>query len=241
MRKIGVISDVHGNYEALSAVLPKLRELGCEEIIHTGDVVDIGPQGKECFLLLQRYDVLCLMGNHDRDFVKNQSVHKPMSHVSEEHKRYVFDSMDELRPYFAKFPYYAERICGGKKVVFEHYCREPDYLTAKYPFKPLEPHPTAQKFDEMYADYDCDAVFFGHKHEPCDIVGKRLYVDVGSVGCHEFAEARAVVIEYDQTHFSYERISVPYDFDSVKRKMTDGTLPDGQYMLDFYFLHTVKD
>lgn len=241
MEKIGVISDIHGNLDALKVILPKLVELGCKEIIHTGDVADIGPQARECFELLKKYNVLCLTGNHDRDFVKNQSVHKPMSHVSQAHKQYVFSSLDGLQTEFAEFPYYVTRICGGKKIVFEHYCREADYLTAKYPFKPLDPHPTAEKFDEMYAEYDCDAAFFGHKHEPCDIVGKKLYVDVGSVGCHEFPMATAIVIQFDQTHFDYQRIAVPYDFDSLAHKMTDGTLPDGEYLLKFYFLHTIKD
>ena len=36
MKKIGVISDIHGNIVALKAVLELLDGEGCEEIIHTG-------------------------------------------------------------------------------------------------------------------------------------------------------------------------------------------------------------
>ena len=55
MKKIGVISDVHGNIQALTAALNHLENQGCREIIHTGDVLDIGANSRECLqLLLQK-------------------------------------------------------------------------------------------------------------------------------------------------------------------------------------------
>ncbi|MCM1290175.1 MAG: metallophosphatase family protein [Corallococcus sp.] len=238
MKKIGVISDAHGNLPALVAALEYLDKQGCDEIIHTGDVVDIGPQSRECLELLLKNNVLCLMGNHDKDFADNNYVHKAFSHVSSEHKRYVFDSLDGYRNIVASFPLFAERTCGGKKIVFEHYCRLPVPSPNGYIFYEISSeHPTAERFDEMYSHYEVDAAFFGHKHEPCDKLGKRLYVDVGSVGCHPFSTANGIVIEYDETQFEYHRFAVPYDRKSACKKMTEGSLPDGQYLFDFYFEH----
>lgn len=237
MRKIGVISDVHGDLEALKTALPYLRNLGCEEIIHTGDVVDIGPHSRECLEMLLRNGVLCLLGNHDKDFLLDHAYHGPLSHVSAKHKQYVFATMDEnQRAQVARFPLFAERTLGGKKVIFEHYCRN-NPEQANHSFHPIENHPSAEKFDEIYDGYDCDAVFFGHKHEPCEFVGKRLYVDVGSVGCHPEPLACGVVIEFDETHFDYRRFALPYNREQTRRDMTDGTLPSGDYLFDFYFLH----
>ena len=48
MGKIGVISDIHGNLQALKAVLAEFDRQGCDEIIHTGDVVNIGARSREC-------------------------------------------------------------------------------------------------------------------------------------------------------------------------------------------------
>ncbi len=236
MKKIGVISDVHGNLQALQVVLDYLKKQQCEQIIHTGDVVDIGANSKECLQLLVQNNVLCLLGNHDRDFLTNNSAHKAMSHVSGRHKRFVFDSLEGFEQVVSEFPLFEKRILGGKKVLFQHYCCFPNPENDKF-FATIQNHPTAEKFDEMYGESDCDVVFFGHKHEPCDIVGKRLYVDVGSVGCHPDPLARGIVISYDKTHFEYSRFALPYDRAATQNAMTKGNLPDGKYLFDFYFLH----
>lgn len=235
MKKIGVISDVHGNIQALTAALNHLENQGCREIIHTGDVLDIGANSRECLQLLLQKNVTCLLGNHDRDFVEQNSAHKPFSHVSQRHKLYVFAQLDGYQQEVAKFPLFVQKTLGGKKVIFEHYCRLKEPLPNGYVFETIANEPSAERFDKMYSHYDCDAVFFGHKHEPCDVVGQRLYVDVGSVGCHKQPLAKGVIIHYDQTHFEYERFELPYDMEKARLAMKN--VPDGEYMFDFYYLH----
>ena len=237
MKKIGVISDTHGNLPALQEALKYLDKQGCDEIIHTGDVVDIGADSLACLKLLLERGVTCLMGNHDRDFVMNDARHRAFSHVVAEHKEYVFKTLEGYREIVSEFPLFITRNCGGQTILFEHYCRKENTQDGESPFHIIAQQPTAEIFDGMYAHYKCDAVFFGHKHEPCDITGKRLYVDVGSVGCHPEPNACGVVITYDDNGWKYERFAVPYDQESVRQKMTDGTLPDGEYLYDFYFSH----
>lgn len=241
MKKIGVISDVHGNIVALEAALKLLDSIGCEEIIHTGDVVDIGPNSRACLeLLLARKDVICLLGNHDRDFALNQTQVRNLSHVPAEHKQQVFATLTEKhREQVKQFPVYITRNCGGSKLMFCHYAFYPLPVSVdKYMFQPIAVPPTAEKFDKMFADVDADAVFFGHKHEPCDIMGERLYVDVGSVGCHPAPLARAVVIEYDDNNWSYKRVYAPYDLQATRNSMLSITC--GEQLYDFYFLLNKK-
>ena len=123
MKKIGLITDVHGNLPALTAILAELDREGCDEIIHLGDVVDMGPNSAECLhLLLSRKDVTMIMGNHDKDFLFDDYIAKKLSHVPTEHKRYVFDSLtDDDRAAVSKFPLFCERECGGKTLLFVHY------------------------------------------------------------------------------------------------------------------------
>lgn len=243
MKKIGVITDIHGNLPALQAVLQLLDSEGCDEIIHTGDVVDIGPNSRECLeLLLSRNDVTCLMGNHDRDFAINQTQVRNLSHVPQEHKEQVFATLtDSQRARVAQFPLFTTRVCGGSKLLFTHYALKPNiHSIDKFPFMPLAMNPTAEIFDQLFAGVDADAVFFGHKHEPCDIQGERLYVDVGSVGCHPDPLARAIVIEYDENSLSYRRICAPYDMQSTHSQMLNN-LTCGEQLYDFYFLLNVKN
>ena len=240
-RKIGVISDVHGNIAALNAILRLLDGEKCNEIIHTGDVVDIGPNSRECLdVLLSRKDVTLLLGNHDRDFALNQTAVRNLSHVPAEHKQQVFATLTEQqRQIVAKLPLFTTRNCGNSTLVFTHYAFKPQPFDLNvFPFMPLQTEPTAEKFDEIFSSLDgmnCDAVFFGHKHEPCDVVGKGLYVDVGSVGCHPDPIARGVVIDYDDTAWSYCRVYAPYDMEQTHKTMLD-SLTAGEHLYDFYFL-----
>ena len=235
MKKIGVISDVHGNIVALREILKYFDANGCGEIIHTGDVVDIGPRSRECLeLLLSRGDVTLLLGNHDRDFARNDYAAQKLSHVPTEHKLQVFGAMDEaLRDKVKSFPLYVTRRCGRDTLLFTHYAlaENPD---GGYPFLPIATDPTAEVFDEMFARWECEAVFFGHKHEPCDITGNKLYVDVGSVGCYPEPYARGIIISYDDAEWSYRRVAVPYDMELTRRQM-DGVAA-GKQLYDFYFL-----
>src|SRR5690554_6686719 len=62
---IGIISDVHGNYEALAAVLEKLDEMHVRRVICLGDISGYYCQINECCDILRVRDVFSLMGNHD--------------------------------------------------------------------------------------------------------------------------------------------------------------------------------
>ena len=243
--KIGVITDVHGNLAALKAILQLLDEEKCDEIIHMGDVVDIGPYSRECLeLLLSRKDVTMLLGNHDRDFVLNQTVVRSLSNVPSEHKQQVFATMTDTHRQIVKdFPLYAIRHCGKSTIAFAHYAFKLDWTDMEtYPFMPLQVEPTVENFDEIFTCLDalhCDAVFFGHKHEPCDMIGKHLYVDVGSVGCHPDPVARGVVIDYDDNDWSYRRVTTPYDMEATHKAMSEHTV-SGEHLYDFYFLRKHK-
>lgn len=237
MAKIGVISDIHGNLQALKAILAYFDEIGCDEIIHTGDVVDIGPNSKECMdVLLARNDTTLLLGNHDRDFVLNQSQLRYKSHVPAEHKQHVFATLnDEHRKAARNFPVYVTRNIAGKTVVFTHYAFVDGAVGCnEHLFKIIANNPDADKFDELFANVNADAVFFGHKHEPCDITGKRFYVDVGSVGCYPKPYARGIVIEYDDKQWKYTRVEVPYDMEQMRQALFD--IPCGEQLYNFYFL-----
>lgn len=237
MGKIGVISDIHGNLQALNAILAYFDNVGCDEIIHTGDVVDIGPNSRECIdILLARPDVTLILGNHDRDFALNQSQVRHLSHVPTEHKQYVFATLTEAhRKAVNNFPVYVMRSIAGKKVMFTHYAFTDEPIRPnKYLFKMIAERPTAEKFDELFSNAECDVVFFGHKHEPCVIEGAKLYVDIGSVGCHERPFARGIVIDYDHTSWSYTRVEVPYDMEQMRQTLV--TIPSGEQLYNFYFL-----
>jgi len=60
-----IISDVHSNLEALTAVLADIEKRGVETIYCLGDVVGYGPNPKECLDLIIEKTKWCVLGNHD--------------------------------------------------------------------------------------------------------------------------------------------------------------------------------
>lgn len=61
-----VFSDVHGNLPALEILLKKEK---ADLYISLGDVVDYGPWSNECVDLLESFQCVKLMGNHEREFM----------------------------------------------------------------------------------------------------------------------------------------------------------------------------
>lgn len=60
-----IISDIHGNLEALEAVLADIKSKGVTELYCLGDIVGYGPNPCECVDRAMKAD-FCLLGNHDQ-------------------------------------------------------------------------------------------------------------------------------------------------------------------------------
>lgn len=64
--KRAVISDIHGNLEALQTVLAHIADQQVEEIFCLGDIIGYGPNPCECLDLVIAKCKVCLLGNHDQ-------------------------------------------------------------------------------------------------------------------------------------------------------------------------------
>ena len=64
MRRTAIISDIHGNLVALTAVMKDIAQRGVDRIVCLGDVVGYGPHPRECLDRVMELD-FCILGNHD--------------------------------------------------------------------------------------------------------------------------------------------------------------------------------
>lgn len=62
--KRAILSDIHGNLEALTSVLADAEAQGVSEVYCLGDLIGYGPNPLECIDLVMQFDV-CILGNHD--------------------------------------------------------------------------------------------------------------------------------------------------------------------------------
>lgn len=72
--RIALISDIHGNYVSLEAVLADIEAQQVDRIICLGDVATIGPQPIEVITRLQELECDFIAGNHETDVLNNAAM-----------------------------------------------------------------------------------------------------------------------------------------------------------------------
>ncbi|MFN3158609.1 MAG: metallophosphoesterase family protein [Rubinisphaera brasiliensis] len=63
---LAIISDIHGNLEALEAVLEDIKSQGIEKIYCLGDIIGYGPNPGECIDRVMERSAFTILGNHDQ-------------------------------------------------------------------------------------------------------------------------------------------------------------------------------
>jgi len=67
--KIGLVSDIHSNWEALKVVLDRLEEEKVDKLFCSGDIIGYGPDPNKCVNALLNQSVIGVKGNHDAGLV----------------------------------------------------------------------------------------------------------------------------------------------------------------------------
>lgn len=63
--RIGILGDIHGNMEALRAVVAAMREDRVDTWVQVGDIVGYGPEPSACIDLVRELGCITCLGNHD--------------------------------------------------------------------------------------------------------------------------------------------------------------------------------
>ena len=63
--RFALLGDIHGNLEALTAVLDEIDRAGPDEVLCLGDIVGYGAEPAECLSAMRERDIVCIAGNHD--------------------------------------------------------------------------------------------------------------------------------------------------------------------------------
>jgi putative phosphoesterase len=194
---IAFISDIHGNYEALKAVLSEIDGLGIDRVYCAGDVVGYYSQVNECCAELQSRKVQTVMGNHDWYMAgggfcsRSKSVNDCLLY-----QRGVIE--DRHLDWLKSLPMHLQ--VGGIKMVHGGWCDPIDeYL------KPDEDY-----FERLIGD-----VFVsGHTHvQSVHRFGSKLYCNPGSVGQPRDGDPRAAFAIFDGQGFALRRVA--YDMQKV--------------------------
>ena len=87
-----IVSDIHGNYEALQVALGLMAEMGIsdKDIFCLGDVIGYGPQPAECLKESHRF-AWNLQGNHEAALISGGARFNPRA---QEAIKWTMDQLD---------------------------------------------------------------------------------------------------------------------------------------------------
>ena len=209
--KIAIISDIHGNYEALKCVLAEIDRIGVDSIYCTGDVVGYYSQVNECCDALRARNIPCLMGNHDWYLAgggfcpRSRSVNDCLVY---QRKVISSENVDWLR----SLPVFFD--LGDLKMVHGGWGDPIDeYLK-----------PSAEYFARIEGKYFVS----GHTHiQSVHDYGDKVYCNPGSVGQPRDGDPRAAFVIYENGVFIKHRVD--YDLQRVFDLMDQAGFNDYYY------------
>ena len=68
--RLAFISDIHGNFDALKAVMLDIKKYKIAKIYCLGDIINYYYEPHKCIDLLIKNNVMCIKGNHETIFLK---------------------------------------------------------------------------------------------------------------------------------------------------------------------------
>ena len=169
MKKVAVISDVHGNAVALAAVLAELEREEPDLIVSCGDLT-WGPQPEETYELARSLNARFVRGNADRAVLENVSETEREQWMQAHHT-------DEMREFLGSFEeQLVVEIDGLGPVRFCHGSPRTDEEC-------VTPETPEERVREFSAGVDERVIVSGHVHIQFDreVAGVRS-VNSGSVG-----------------------------------------------------------
>ena len=228
-----LISDIHGNLEALKAVLGFVRKLEPYQLYCLGDVVGYGADPQSCLTTLQDEANLILAGNHDlavAGVITAESFNQMASEVVQWTRRELEEE-------------HLETLSNLPLVYIDG-----DYLfTHASPINPME-FPSVRTLDdvaEVLLSIGQRFCFVGHTHLPVLVArndrtgalsihrenrvtiknGHRYFVNAGSTGQPRDRNPDACMVVLDEETETIEFVRIPYDISSCQNKIISQGLP----------------
>ena len=235
--KFALISDIHGNLEALTAVLEDIDKQQVDKVHCLGDVVGYGSEPSACLELVNKTCDIKLMGNHEYVVLGLESPdsYTHIARIAAEWTRGKITARDLAL--MADFE--MDRSIDNL------------YLVHASPFELeqwhyiLSPEEAAEAF-EWLEGWLC---FHGHSHIPLifsevhdqpprERVGhsffpdseNRYLINIGSVGQPRDNDPRACYVTFDMDEGEVMYHRVKYDIEITQSKMAEAQLP--QMLID---------
>ncbi len=227
--KIAVISDIHGNMEALNAVLEDIKKQDINKILICGDLAMAGPEPVKTLDFIMEYaqnnDVEIIQGNTDEMLVKAtgeaDDKYTPPNKIMAES---LFYAQKLLKPEHIEFlkvlPAQKTVKAGVSSILMVH-------GSPRKNNEDILPGMDEQALREIIKGVEEDIIVCGHTHLPAVYrIDDKAVINVGSVGrpFTEDQKACYAVIKYKNKRYKDFRVDlkrVEYDVESASSKLAE--------------------
>ena len=242
--RTAIISDIHGNAEALRTVLRDIDEKGVDRIICLGDIIGYGPEPLECVDLVEQRCAWSLLGNHDFGVLYEPTNFNPAAAAAADWTREQFDAEPDEAKRTRRFAFLGSlRVRVVEKANGAGF---PMLAVHGSPRRPINeyifPDDAMTAPDKMKAVFDRveRLAIVGHTHVPgvftdepdfyspgelgrsvyCVSEDEKAVVNVGSVGQPRDHDPRAsYVIMQGDDDLTLEFVRVEYDVAKTAEKI----------------------
>jgi putative phosphoesterase len=235
--KIAALADIHGNYQALTAVIDHVEMWEPDLVVVLGDIINRGPRSRECLHLIQdkqgSESWQVIQGNHEGYVLSFDDPQTPRAGPPFEPRRIIYWSYLSLS---------SEDIQAIKDLPVEFEIQSPGNKMVKAVHASLAGDrvgifpDTSQK--EMLSLIQPEASLFlvGHTHQPLiRKINQTTVVNAGSIGLPFDGDTRAgyAQITLQRNKWKTKIIRISYDLDAaVADFYSTGFIPDGGPLAD---------
>ncbi len=213
--KILVLSDIHANWHALQAVLAKESY---DALIFLGDVVDFGPDPKNCIKFLinsSKKRFWGVRGDHDHAMAYGMN-----SNCTEELNKLSTITRDCGEGFLGRFlrrlPIERHFSLDGMEFELAHDSDPFAYKPCRCKYESDETHPVKEPGRKF--------ILTGHSHKPfIKNLGEKIILNPGSVGHPRDSDPRASYAVIENGEAFIGRVS--YDIDKTAKDPEKSTLP----------------
>lgn len=219
--KMAIIADIHGNKEALQAVLTDINSRGIQSIYNLGDSL-YGPLFPlETYDLLMNPNIKSIKGNGDRILLENHPSNLTVQYVQnlleEEHKKWISNLPDFLQTDDFYF-------CHGTPTSDEIYMLE-EISSSGSVLKETE------NIMKLVSGIPQSLIFCAHTHIPRVIYlpNDKIIINPGSVGLPAYEDelpiyhkmesgspfAKYTIVTKQEDDWLIEQLHIPYDRDEA--------------------------
>ena len=232
MNKIfAILGDIHANLDALNVVLDDCRSQGVTDFLCTGDVVGYNACPHECLKIVRDLGCPIVMGNHDHYVSSRQNL-------------------DDFNPHAAAVIEWTRRQLSVEEIYF---LRNLPFLATKMGITLVHatmdnPDGFGYVFDHLQAEAHFNhqvtpLCFHGHTHCPMIYekqigavyridaqdftlpLGRKYFINVGSVGQPRDGDPRASYVVYDPKSRLVRFRRLEYDVKAAQERVLAAGLP----------------